>query len=440
VITAPKELAAFAKAEFLTTPQEEQKTIAHELFHLFQFATWVPANQDDDWLLEASAQWAGFAAIGYPAGSVVNTIGPTDISLSCRDDLPAPHQMCDADAYVEGGYSRWAFFQMLANEYGNSFVHTALVNGAAGQSAVTALSNAIAAEGSSLGSEFNDYATRLMDGDFGVPALATVRPSAHDGLLGGIQTAVLPPVVVSVDHLAVRYVTFERGDGDGSHACYAASLAINVAIPAGTSSQPYFYWDATGSTPQALTIDGSNASITVPWDTCFWGTSVGWLSLPNASTSLDSADFTVTSSVVVDTSTPATAGVAPTPVSIWGTPVPVPADDVAPLITVFGPELLKVDAKSPTIRLIVESSGPGAVTAALGSAKLGSGALRAGENDLRFTVPKAMLSSLRRSAGIANLLTLTPVSPGGTSVGTPVTRHVLVTVTKPKPKPRPKTK
>lgn len=215
VLTSPTDMLAFAKAEGLTLEQEEAKTVAHELFHLFQFATWIPASQSDDWLLEASAQWAGFAAIGYPAGSVVASVDPPDIALSCRDDLAAPHQMCDLDTYVEGGYSRWAFFQMLANEYGNSFLHDVLVNGAAGQSAITALSNAITAKGSSLTAQFNDYAKRLMDGDFGVPALATVRPPAEDALLGGIKTVTLPPVKVPVNHLSARYVTFERGDGGG---------------------------------------------------------------------------------------------------------------------------------------------------------------------------------------------------------------------------------
>ena len=435
VLTSPADMVGFAKAEGLTVEQEEAKTVAHELFHLFQFATWLPANQSDDWLLEGSAQWAGFNAIGYPPESVITTVGPADIALSCRDDLASPRQMCDPDPYKEGGYSRWAFFQMLANEYGNAFLHDVLVNGAAGQSAVTALSNALAAKGSSLASQFNDYAKRLMDADFGVPALSAVRPTAEDSVLTGLKTGALPAFKVPVNHLAARYVTFERGDGDGSHACYAATLSINVAIPAGTSSQPYFYWDAAGSTPQALTVSGSNASITVPWDTCNWG-GAGWLSLPNAGTTVDAADFVVTSSVTVDTSTPASSSTAPLPATIWGTTVPVPATDIAPLIDVFGPELLKVDSKSPTIRLIVESSGPGSVNATLGSVTLGGGTLRAGENDLRFTVPKGMLSSLRRSASATSVLTLTPVSPGGTSLGTPVTRHVVVTVAKAKPKPK----
>jgi hypothetical protein len=424
LLSTPDELAGFATAEGLTPEQESEKTIAHELFHLFQFATWVPTNPADSWLLEASAQWAGFTAIGYPSGSAVTAIGPTDVALTCSD--VEPNQMCALDVYIQGGYSRWAFFQMLANENGNSFIHDVLVNGAAGQTAATALSNALVAKGSSLSSAFNDYATRLMDGDFGVPALAGLRPPVNASVLGGTATATLPAAKVPVNHLSARYVTFQRGDGDGSRACYAATLAINVAIPAGTAAQPYFYWDVAGSTPQALNVSGSTASITVPWDTCDWGAARGWLSIANASTTVDAAMFTVTSSVTVDKNTPATAVAPPSPTSIWGTTVPVPTADAAPSIDVFGPELLQLSADDPTIRLIVESSGPGMLTATLGSTVLGTGSLRSGNNDLRFAVPKGMLTSLRRAAADANVLTLTPVASTGGATGAPVMLHVAI--------------
>jgi hypothetical protein len=303
-------------------------------------------------------------------------------------------------------------------------------------SATTALANAIAAKGSSLASQFNTYAADLMTGNFGVPGLAAVRPTPDTNIGTGTAAATLPAFKVTPEnHLSARYVTFQRG-GDGSNACFASALSIKVDIPAGTSSQPYFYWDVPGSTPQALSVSGSTASITVPWDTCDWGTARGWLSIPNASTAVDGATFTVSSSVTVDTNTPATAGTVPDPATVWGTTVPVPTADVPPSIDVFGPELLRLSAKAPTIRLIIDSSGPGIVNATLGSAVLGSYSLRAGNNDVRFTVPKALLTSIRRSASAANLLTLTPMSPTGALAGLAVTRQVVITAT-PKPKPKP---
>ena len=106
---------------------------------------------------------------------------------------------------------------------------------------------------------------------------------------------------------------------------------------------------------------------------------------------------------------------------------------------VFGPELLKLSATDPTIRLIVESSGPGMLTATLGSIVLGTGSLRSGNNDLRFAVPKGMLTSLRRSAAAANVLTLTPVAPTGSATGSPVMLHVVIAAA-PKAKKHPKHK
>jgi hypothetical protein len=78
------------------------------------------------------------------------------------------------------------------------------------------------------------------------------------------------------------------------------------------------------------------------------------------------------------------------------------------------------------LRLIVESSGDGVLHAVLGSVDLGSPTIRAGNNDLRFTVPKTLLTQLRRASSAANLLTLTPTSVSGATVGTAVSRQVAV--------------
>lgn len=419
------QLQGYADDEGLDLATEEQRTIASNLFYLMAFRTWIPTNQADEWLLKGADEWAGLAAIGFPSSGPTIRLGNPDIALNCRDNL-ADHQMCDPDSYVEEGFARWAFFQQLANQYGMTFVRDAFTNANLGQNATTALSNAIAAKGSSLTSQFSLYVENLMDGDFGVPALAGVRPPVHAAVLGGTKSATLPAVKVPVNHLSARYVTFQRGDGDASHACYAATLAVNVAIPAGTAAQPYFYWDVPGSTPQALSVNGSTASITVPWDTCDWGAARGWLSIANASTTVDAADFTVTSSITVDPNTPASATKPPDATSIWGTTVPVPTSDVPPSIDVFGPELLQLSAGDPTIRLIVQSSGPGLLNATLGSTVLGTGTLRAGNNDLRFAVPKGMLTSLRRAATDANVLTLTPAAPTGIATGAPVMLHVTI--------------
>jgi hypothetical protein len=81
------------------------------------------------------------------------------------------------------------------------------------------------------------------------------------------------------------------------------------------------------------------------------------------------------------------------------------------------------------LRLIVESTGDGALHATLGSIDLGSPTLRAGNNDLRFTLPKTLQARLRRSSSAANLLTLTPTSASGAVVGIAVSRRVVVLAT-----------
>jgi hypothetical protein len=105
--------------------------------------------------------------------------------------------------------------------------------------------------------------------------------------------------------------------------------------------------------------------------------------------------------------------------------VPVPSGDPALTLSVFGPQLLKFSPTVKQIRLIVESNASGTLQATLGSVALGSQPLRIGNNDVRFTLPAGIFQSVRRSASSSYLLTLTPVSSGG-SAGTAVTRQVTI--------------
>ena len=74
-----------------------------------------------------------------------------------------------------------------------------------------------------------------------------------------------------------------------------------------------------------------------------------------------------------------------------------------------------------------QSSGSGVLQASLGGQALGTASLRAGNNDVRWTLPKALLAGLRRSASAGgNVLKLTPLSPSGSMAGAAVTRAVAV--------------
>jgi hypothetical protein len=207
-------------------------------------------------------------------------------------------------------------------------------------------------------------------------------------------------------------------------------------LPAGVATAPYYSANVKGSAPQAFGISGNTASLTVPWNTC--GASPhAYVSLPNEShdvlpsVALDGREFTVSGTVTVDKSKPASATEAPAGVKISGPVIQTPTSDPAPELTLYAPELIRVSTKTRLLRFIVFSSGDGALKATLGSTWLGSAGLHAGSNDVRYVLPTQLLKSLRKTNTPANVLMLTSYSPGGTQ-GTSVTRRVAM---KPVPKP-----
>jgi hypothetical protein len=277
---------------------------------------------------------------------------------------------------------------------------------------------------------------------YGISQLDSVKPTPYASVTTGTTTLKsLASLSVNVDHLATRYIEFNRGNGDPSQACYAATLSLTVTTPVGTLSKPTFYWDGPGSAPVPLSINGNTATTSIPWDTCTWLVNEGFLSLPNASTSADSQDFGVKASISVDTTTPAAASTAPSQITVWGQVVSVPTTDLPPAIVVYGPELLTLSATDHQLRLIVQSSGEGSLKASIGSISLGAGALVPGSNDIRFTVPATLMDAFRRSASTTtNVLTLTPTNASGGVHGPTVTRKVTITGVKPIPKAKPKAK
>jgi hypothetical protein len=420
-----------------------QLTIAHELFHAIQFAIWMPAlpaQISDLWLFEATAEWMGSRVAGYPDDSL--ELGPTDMSLDCRD--PKLTQMCDlVDDYKNNGYSRWPFFEFLAERYGASFVKDAFAQGQGGAaSATAALANALAAKGTTLSGAYNAWIAVEMTGAYSIKALQGRKPTAYATIKTGIDPATFTQRV-ALNHLSTRYLKFVPGDDDASHICYSATLNLSVAMPAGMQSAPIFYWDAKGSSPVTLSVSGNTASAAIPWDTCTYTTEAGYLALSNASLNVDAADFAVTASMTVDSTKPATPAPPPDPIEVNTPVVPVSDADVAPTLELFGPEILRLNATDTQLRLIVESNGAGSVEAKIGSKSLGTVAIRGGNNDVRFKLPTSLLTSLRRSAAASNVLSLTPVSPSGAATGKPLTRVVRIepsAKTKPKAKPKPKRK
>jgi hypothetical protein len=408
-------------------------TVAHELFHLIQFRYWTP-GASDSWLLEAEAEWLGFKAGGY--STIAGTTGPPDLSLDCAGTK------CSTSQYETGGYSRWNFLEYLAQRFGTTFAIDVATQAQSAGSAFGGLTAAIAAKGTTLTTVYNDFTSRWMAGGWGIDALDSEVPDHYATIQTGLDTGDLPVLTVPVNHMATRYVVLNRGDGAGDHPCFAATLTLTVTLPGNVgTSRPAFFWDVKGSSPVALSVNGSTATATVPWDTCAWPAHSGHLSLPNPTTNVDAADFKVAVHLTVDPNTPAAPTAPPDPQTVYGGVTPVDSAQVPPTITLLAPQMLKVSVAKPTIKLVAQSNGDGALHATIGSVDLGTQAVRAGNNALVFTVPASLLSTLRRFAAAGNLLTLTPVSPSGTVTGNAVTRTIVFQAApKPAAKPKPKKK
>jgi hypothetical protein len=443
-LTIPDNPAALTSSAYIvldgSNPEVafSQHVIAHEFFHTIQLATWLPANLSDYWLLEGSAEWIGYRVDGYDTtfggGSLY---GPQDMALDCRD--PIGTNMCDFNDYSGNGYSRWPFFEYLTEKYGNAFVQDVFARGAAGAPGLTALgaiSGALVANGSTVADTYNAWTQADLIGGYGISALQGREPPSVFNWQTG-RGGDLGKVLVPVNHLSTRTIEFTRGDGDASHLCYSAMLLLTVGIPVGTQSKPVFWWNAAGNPPVPLTINGNTATASIPWDTCTYASTRGYLALPNASSppaAVDAADFSVKATVTPDLTKLATPIAPPNPVGTSTPVIQVSSADVAPTLFLFGPEILKLSPVDTQLRLIVESGSQGTLQAKLGTIVLGVASIRAGNNDVRFKLPAGMLRTLRRSASAGRVLTLTPVSPNGTTIGQAVTRTISVLAPKIKPR------
>jgi hypothetical protein len=400
--------------------------VAHELMHLIQFGQWIPA---DSWLLEGSAEWAGFMASGYApfGGSIEATTSFPDMSLDCQSDG------CGNDLYETEGYSRWTFFEYLSDRFGVAFVRDVLARGASLgdplQTGGSLLASTLVTRGTTLSDVYADYANVNLVGGYDVPGLAGRAPTSYKTVSTGVVSGSLPVQKVPVNHLATRYLKLQRGASQLG-VCHAATLSLTVALPAGINARPAFFSRSLGSAAVPLSVTGSTATLSVPWDTCL-GSYDGYLSLPNPSLGSDAREFVVSGSMSVDPTQIAIPLGPPDP--LWtGGSVPGPSGEVAPSIFVYGAQVLRVPAKSRVVRLIVFSSGPGKLEARLGGAPLRTFALRAGNNDLRLTLPAATVKALRRTASAraaSRVLQLTSYSTEGAKGATVVRK---VTAVRPK--------
>jgi hypothetical protein len=394
--------------------------IAHEVFHLFQGKITTTA---DPWVEEGTAEWAAVKADEAAGGLEFNP----DRTLDCVG------AECGDSEFDKNGYPGWMLFEYLTERYGDAKIKEIL--SAAPMTGTQALASVLPSP-VKLQDFFNDYTTARLNGNFSSAALAGVLPQSIATLpLGGASSS-FSVTPIAVNHLAVRYLELAHGDDTDTGPCYVASLKLSVTIPANVVSRPYYYANTKGSVPQALTVSGSTASITVPWDTCS-GSPHAYLSLPNdwndadqVGAPKDAREFVVFGTLTVDKSKPATAASPPPGVKVIGPVIQVPTSDPAPDVTLYAPELLRVSAKTRVLRFVIFSSGAGSLRAVLGSSWNGSASLHAGNNDIRFVLPTQLLKRLHKNSA-QSILSLTSYSPGGAK-GETVTRRVALQTTKPK--------
>jgi len=394
--------------------------VAHEVFHLFTRAMNASADQ---WLHEGTAEWAAVRADAAVGGTEQNPDRTSDcVGSECGDT-----------EYDRNGYPGWMLFEYLAERYGDSTVKAVWDQAAADPAATGTADLEAALPSGTLETFFNDYTTARLTGNFASPLLAGTLPAAYGTLPVGESSGTVSLSNIAVNHLAVRYIALQHGTSDGP--CYTASLAITVTIPGGVVSTPTYFANTKGAVAQPLSVSGSTASLTVPWNTCA-GSPDAYLSLPNDthdSSALDGREFVLRTTVTVDRTKPASPSEPPAPRSVIGPVISAPTSDPAPSLKVYAPEVIRVSAKTRLLRFAVFSSGGGTLQATLGSAGLGSAALRGGNNDIRFVLPKQLFAKLRAKSA-SNVLALTSMSPSG-SRGATVTRRVVLQAAK-KPKRR----
>ncbi len=418
--------------------------VAHIVFNIFEFGIWNEGQPHLEnsyyWLQQSAAEWAAFRVESFLTPTQAS-LGQTDSTGDCVGGQCGNNNFHDA-----AGDPGWSFMEYLNERYGpdimkSFFTDAAAVNDVT-KPATQYVSDVLVAKGATFESVFTDYTVARLTGNFSILTIKGLLPNPTVAPSLGSVTGPIPTNYVSVSHFAARYIALKHGDvgGNNTGTCYAASLTLNIAIPSGINAKPYYYANTTGATPQALSVSGSTASITVPWNTC-QGSADAYLSLPNPSTdtAANGKEFTIAGTMTVDLNTPTAATPPPDPI-YTGPTVAAPTTDAVPTIVVYGAQIVRVSTVDRMVRLIVFSSGDGQLQASAGTTNLGTYKLRAGNNDVRFKLPQSIVNALRKPAGqaaSASQLTLKFLSPAG-AAGVTVSRKL--SLVKPPPPPHKKKK
>lgn len=387
--------------------------VAHELFHLFELKADPTAEQ---WVQEGSAEWAAFRAESF--------LTPTEGDLGVNPDRTTDcvGAECGDTEIDKNGYPGWMLFEYLAEQYGQDAVRQVWTQAGSGIAKFAAFLPATRP----VDAFYNDFATARLSGNFTLAALKNKLPATSASVTTPDLSGALPTTYVAVNHLAARYVSIHHSSSTNLRApCYAATLALKVTLPTGVTSTPYYYANTYGAAAQAFTVSGTTATLTVPWNSCA-SSPDAFISLPNDSWNpgLDGREFQIDGTATVDLNTPASP-TNPSGAVVTGPVIATPSQAPAPTLTLYAPEVLRVKATNPILRFVIFSSGEGQLHAVLGGTDLGTSDLRAGNNDVRFALPRSLVAAMR-STSARRMLALQSVAANGDSGDQVITRTVVI--------------
>jgi hypothetical protein len=370
--------------------------VAHELFHVLQFARFVYWG----WATEPSAVWAHLNVTGQGGWPGIYA-DPWD-ALDCRSE---------SDPYACGGdplgYGRWIFFEYLSERYGGpDFVNAVGRRLAArGQSdwhasPTQALEDALADNGTSVASTFVGYVRSTIAADWTLPGIGHSLPSAETyGTTRDAQTK-----TVAVGHLAARYVDLIAWGGD--EGCEATTLHLEVTVPPGVDTRPVLRHFVEGSPATVMNVDADGvARAELPWRRCKQP-SHAIVGLPNGSATADDQQFAVKFWETPDPSAdpippPVAAPAAPEQPPAGSTEEPGPAPGATPSapsleLRLSMPSRVIVSRRTRTLMVRLHSSQRALVRLTLAPGVTRVLELRAGWNRTRLKLPRSLHAGRHR--------------------------------------------
>jgi hypothetical protein len=393
--------------------------VAHELFHVLQYAHFVYW----DWTTEPSAVWAHLNVVGDGGGSPWIYADPWD-SLDCLSY--SDQYACGGDAL---GYGRWIFFEYLSERYGgpgfvNEIGRRLAVRGETESrpSPADAIEDALRDSGTNVASSFVGYVRSTIAADWTMAGVGSSLPSADTyATTRDVQTR-----SETVDHLAARYVDLIAWGGDDG--CEATTLHLEVTVPPGLDTRPVLRHFVEGSPAVAMDVGSDGvARADLPWRRCKQP-SHAIVGLPNGSVSANGQQFTVSYWETADPTpepvpqpVPAPPAAAEPPPSATEEPGPAPgAPPPAPALELrlSLPSRVTLSRRTRTLTVRLHASERALVRLKLGSRFAPVLDLRPGWNRLRVTLPKRLHAGRQR-------VEVTSILPAGARVAARTVRIVL---------------